>query len=302
MDEKTLGQSGFHDPEEPGNHELSSLPQEERVSAQEPSQAVVVKDLQNQITLLKAKISVDRLDLPRMAEDKLEEIQTIAIELANLVTQITHELYQSAPHRYQMLVGGCKAKMKQMELLLITFEATVEIEYPKISFFQKLAITLIALVRNSISEATLMRTLSSAPAKRKALLEASQKFRAQMENMQTAISEEEQRPVNQKMHELLMQNQQYQSLISEIRTYEADLEMCSAVRVFKDSIEINPVLNNLYSHWVESGEAGRYVSPYKKKLLINNVITSKLAELRKNCNDLETSARIQAEKQLKHST
>ncbi len=277
-----------------------------RTPTPEAAQAGAITALQNEVTLLRARMLVDRLELPRMAEDKLESIQSIVLELAEFVPRVTFELYHQDPATFQELVSNIKTRVAQIEIQLVTFTAAVELEYPKISFFQKLAVTLIALVRNSIGEATLMRTLSSQPAKRKALLGAVDQFRTliaqhsgQVQDVESMITEEINRPVNQKMHELLLPNQEYQTLLHQTRESESDLQRCLGERIPNN--EVSSPLKALHIKWV--GKDLPYSALIKEanekmQALIKNAIEARLSHNRKVLADYEKSAKIQAEKEL----
>ena len=296
--------------EEPGGDELAGAESTSRalVPTADAAQGAAIAALQNEITLLKARMSIDRFELPRMVEDKLQSLQELATELARVCPHVTFELYTQDPVRFQTLIADIKTQVSQLEIQLVTFTAAIDLEYPKISFFQKLAVTLIALVRNSIGEATLMRTLGAHPAKRKALLGATDQFRTllaghskQISDVEQAVTDEKNKPVNQRTHDLLMQNKEYQTLRNFERDAQADYSRCKEEK-HPGASDINALIQEMFKKWVKpDGKVHGDTFEIKNLVMKRQIlaaIEASLQKTNKQMTDIEKYVRAQAEKEL----
>lgn len=174
------------------------------------------------------------LGLPESAEQKLNELTTEVVALSAISAQVSLELYQREPDKFRELTVEIQQRMSKIEIYLQTFVTTVEIQYPKVTALQKFVIALIALVRGTIKEATLMRTLGDNPAKRAALLGSEQKFQTflatqkqQLEAVKAQVQAEIEKPLRLRQQELLSSNERYQELIKFKKKAELHLEQCN---------------------------------------------------------------------------
>ncbi|MFA5995363.1 MAG: hypothetical protein WCW27_03095 [Patescibacteria group bacterium] len=201
---------------------------QEKFPSGENTTAVVIRQLKQEIAKLQDEALMFESSEP--TEKKLEVLQQLVEELTNLTTQVTTELYKKDPDQFQELIVKIERLLAKIESNLITFTAAVEIQYPKVSLFQKLALTVIAIVRGSVRESTLLRILGDNPAKRRALLGAAGQFRTvvlqhkgQLEEVKQRVQEEIDRPILLRQKKLLKDNERYQELIVKKRKEEQSI-------------------------------------------------------------------------------
>lgn len=193
------------------------------VTGVEAESSAVVQQLEIEIQRLKRDNLLDRLNLPPSAEEKLEKLQSVLLELTHLSTQIIVELYQRDPKHYLALIAEIQEKMSLVEIVLITYFVTVEIEYPKVPLLQKFA-ALIAILRNSDQALMMVRILGSNTTKRTSLLKTGQKFqdilkqqREQLTTTERAVKQVIDQPIIIYQQEILKRQPRYQVLLEEQR-------------------------------------------------------------------------------------
>ncbi len=168
----------------------------------------------------KLQLEANDLDLPETAEAKLNRMETAVSSLAEIVPKISVKNYKENNEAYNQAVVELQTEIAKLESLLVSFETTVKLEYPKIPMVQKFTIFVLSLVRDSVRESTLIQTFGGNKAKEAALMGSLEKFRElinhhkdSIESVEKFVYEEQVAPIRRRQQAKLFRNKKYQDLL-----------------------------------------------------------------------------------------
>lgn len=180
------------------------------------------------------------------AEARLEKIEGYLVQAADILARgISYEAYEKNAEAFSADVSRLEQIFSYIEIELVSFRARVELDYPKVPFFQKFAVLLLGLVRGAVRESTIMNTFGGHARKRTALFGAAESFekiirenrknisrvRAEIQAEQEQQKEESEKTrksmvsdrkvqrkkwIDIKLNELLLGNTEYQGFLREI--------------------------------------------------------------------------------------
>ncbi|MFI3154534.1 MAG: hypothetical protein QX199_00110 [Methylococcaceae bacterium] len=167
-------------------HEMSP-----KLPPQLPSQntALSIPDLHRQLIRLtaaqRAEIGMDGTS-HESAQEKLQRISMLTENLAHSAGRITVELGHKNPEAFAEALREVHNTMSSIEIELVTFDAAVETQYPKVSFMQKLVVSLVMVIRG-MKESTFMDTLGNTDRTRTTLFDARKALTALVEKHQEMV-------------------------------------------------------------------------------------------------------------------
>lgn len=242
--------------------EASAVVEGEVVSTKSAGEKLAVEAdaiIQNRETL--ERLLGLNIDLAESPERKLDKLQDEVIALSDVAVNVSLELYNASPKDYQAAIVTVEKHLQRLEVLLVTFAAAIDTDYPKVTLLQKLAVVLIAIIRGGIRESTVMRTIGDTPAKRQALLTAKNglssvinKQTQRLETVKEQVSNEIERQIRLIQEDILANDREYKELVSQCNDISHDYNLCEAQKFVSKSGEINSAIQKIYEKYFGSQE------------------------------------------------
>lgn len=249
------------------------------------------KELESDLFQKGRQSAIEEMNLPESAEQKMERLETMINELASLASQLSPELYAQDRNKFNELNELVQQKLAEIEVLMVTFETTINLEYPKVPLGQKLAVLLASLARANIRESTLIHTFGGNKAKKATLLNALQEFRTLHGKFRNQIEEIKLTPYRIEQQEILKKDSEYQKSVKDLGSLKNDLEI---VNKFSPYFDTNQRV--LAQIWERRSTAYRPYENSELKRQLISILEAKFNQTKENITRLEKDALIEAQK------
>lgn len=171
------------------------------------------------------------------SEKKLNQLETLVRELSEVKVGLTTELYKSNKAEYLKQLQSLELKMAGMEALLVSYEAQIGIDHPKTSKFQKILLVAVAILKRSMSEASVIRILTANDSKAKPHQQALTRFRMMIQDQKADIANLESDLINQE----LMTNPEFVKLSKKLIDIKGDISILKGLPEFGVADVVNSI-------------------------------------------------------------